>query len=439
MGYIEYIILPFLECLVLVGIHSYLGIHVIRRKVIFVDLALAQLAALGATVGFLFGIMPETPAAFIFSIVFTAAGAAVFSVTRMRSERIPHEAVIGLVYAVAAGLAIIVIDKAPSGAEHIKNVLVGRIEWVRGHEVAVAAGAYALVGLVHWIFRRPFYFISERPQEAYEKGMNVRAWDFLFYLTFGVVISISVKVAGVLLVFVFLVVPAIAAVLITDNHVKQLLIGWGMGTLVSMIGMLVSYHASLPSGPTVVGMYALALVLTALGVYLVRSPRRGPAALKVLWGTLSVLAFVGLIVLLGRVLLATPLGHTEHHHDQEVADPSGQPHDHAETTPTAKGTAHEHHHDQGDDHQTTPNTPMDAEKTIGWAKERLDGAEREAALERLVGLLEDDDEGFYFKEQALDLISEAAGREFGYDPEADAEANAPVLLEIRTWIRDSSG
>lgn len=434
MGSLQYILLPLLECLVLVGIHSYLGIHVIRRKVIFVDLALAQLAALGATVGFLFGIMPETPAAFVFSIVFTAAGAAVFSVTRMRSERIPHEAVIGLVYAVAAALAIIVIDKAPSGAEHIKNVLVGRIEWVRGHEVAIAAGAYAVVGLVHWIFRKQFYLISERPQEAYEQGMNVRGWDFLFYLTFGVVISISVKVAGVLLVFVFLVVPAIAAVLITENHVKQLLIGWGMGTLVSMIGMIISYHASLPSGPTVVGIYALALILTAVGVFLVRSRKRGSDAVRVLVGTVGVLAFVGLIVLLGKILVATPLGHSGDHKHQHVQTPAGQPHDHGDEAHLHADPGHEHHPDHADHDHEAAQEMTDPEETLDWSEERLDGPERSDALARLLGMLENDDVGFFYRQQALDLVQDQAGREFDYDPEADAEENADALDAIRTWM-----
>jgi zinc/manganese transport system permease protein len=426
MASFEYILFPLLECLVLVGIHSYLGIHVIRRKVIFVDLSLAQLAALGATVGFFFGIMPETPAAFIFSIVFTAAGAAVFSVTRMRSERIPHEAVIGLVYAVAAALSIIVIDKSPSGAEHIKNVLVGRIEWVRGHEVAIAAGAYAVVGLVHWIFRKQFYTISERPGEAYASGMKVRAWDFLFYLTFGVVISISVKVAGVLLVFVFLVVPAIAAVLITDNHLKQLLIGWGMGTAVSVVGMFVSYHASLPSGPTVVAVYALALIVTAVVLMLVRSGRRAALAARVVVGTVIVLAFVGLIALLGFGLKDTSLGRTEHHHEELEHHHEDAPSDHHD--PEAPPD------EARDGAAAAPAVPEDPELVVEWAAERIEGERRREAISALLELMSDDEVGFFYRQQAIDLVEESAGREFGYDPEAGAEDNAPALERIREWM-----
>jgi hypothetical protein len=345
----------------------------------------------------------------------------------MRSERVPHEAVIGLVYAIAAALAILVIDKAPSGAEHLKNVLVGRIEWVRGHEVAVAAAVYAVIGVVHWIFRRPFYLISENPDEAFKRGMNVRAWDFLFYLTFGIVISISVKVAGVLLVFVFLVVPAIAAVLITDNHLHQLLIGWCMGTVVTILGMLVSYHASLPSGPAVVAVYGIVLVLVAVVLFVIRSPARGRSTLLALAGTGVAALFVGLIVLLGIGMKHTALGRTSHHHEHEVEDPSGEVHGHA------------HHHgddealpaeDQGDEHDTD-----DPERAIEQALEKLgEGRDEKAALRILSSVLSDEDAGFMYKEQALEAIEKKADRDFGYDPEADAEDNAAALEEIEAFI-----
>ena len=416
MESLNYIIWPTLECLVLVGIHSYLGIHVIRRKVIFVDLALAQLAALGATVGFLFGIMPETPAAFIFSIIFAAAGAAVFALTRMRSERVPHEAVIGLVYAIAAAMAILVVDRAPSGAEHLKNVLVGRIEWVMPHEVAIAAVVYAAIGVVHWIFRKPFYLISERPDEAFRSGMNVRAWDFLFYLTFGVVISISVKVAGVLLVFVFLVVPAIAAVMITDNHLRQLLIGWTMGTVVTVLGMLVSYHVSLPSGPAVVAVYGIVLILLAVVLYVVRSRQRGRSAALAIAGTGAAAAFVGLIVLMGMGLKHTFLGRTDHHHHHDLVDPIHGEHQHGESVRL------------DDDDVVVPDDP---EELVAWAGDRT-GDPR--AMGALADMLADEDAGLFYKEKALEIIENSAGREFSFDPEAPPGDNAQSLENIRVWV-----
>jgi zinc/manganese transport system permease protein len=272
---------PICECLVLVGIHSYLGIHVIRRGVIFIDLALAQIAALGAAVGILFGLMPDSTSAFIYSILFTFLGAGVFSVTRFRSSRIPQEAVIGLVYAIAAAAAILFIDRAPQGSEHLKEILVGRIVWVRWGEVASAAIAYALVGLIHVLVGKRFMIISKDPEAAYLQKMHVRLWDFIFYMTFGFVISFSVSVAGVLLVFVFLVVPAIAAILITDRLLWQLVIGWSMGATVTIAGMLISYFMNLPSGPAIVVLYGLALVAVATVVYVVRAREWTRAALRV--------------------------------------------------------------------------------------------------------------------------------------------------------------
>jgi len=289
------IMLPaFFECLVLVGIHSYLGLHVIKRQVIFVDLALAQIAALGTTVAFLFGIMPKTAAAYWFSLGFTFIGAAIFSISRFRKGKVPQEAIIGLVYALAAAVSILVIDKAPHGAEHIKEMLTGNILWVKWSTIGKAALVYSLVGIFHYIFRDKFLLISNNPEEAYRRGISVRFWDFLFYLTFGIVITHSVGTAGVLMVFVFLVVPAITSMMITDKLWQQLLIGWSMGLVVSVIGLYVSYAADLPSGPTVVSFYGLMLLLVVLVLYVVRAESRVSALRNIAIG-------VGLTVLVGAL------------------------------------------------------------------------------------------------------------------------------------------
>ena len=271
MTFFELMALPFAECLVLVGIHSYLGIHVLKRKVIFVDLAFAQIAALGTTVGFLFGLHPTGPGAYVFSLLFAVIAAAVFAITRLRDERIPQEAIIGLTYALAAAVAILVIDRAPHGAEHIKEIMAGSILWVRASDVALAAGVYSLIGLYHYVFRDKFLLISEDHEAARAKGVNVRLWDFLFYMSFGIIISLSVRTAGVLLVFVFLVVPAMLGMLLTRNLKWQLAIGWGAGTLVSIGGLVASDLYDLPAGPAVVGFYGLVLVVTAIAVYLFRA------------------------------------------------------------------------------------------------------------------------------------------------------------------------
>lgn len=308
----------FFECLILVGIHSYLGLHVLRRKVIFVDLALAQIAALGTTVGFLFGIMPDSMGAYWFSLLFTFIGAAIFSISRIRHEKIPQEAVIGLAYAIAAAVAILVIDKAPHGAEHIKEILTGSILWVKWETIRNAAIIYSLVGVFHYIFRRQFILISESPQEAYEKGMSVRFWDFLFYVSFGVVITHSVGTAGVLLVFVFLVVPAITSMLITDVLWKQLIIGWIMGVVVSIGGLYISYTADLPSGPTVVSFYGVTLIIVALFLFIKRADLRNKAIMKVGLGLGVTLLVVFGFYLLGHAFKASSGEEHEHAEVEEI-------------------------------------------------------------------------------------------------------------------------
>ena len=198
--------LPFLACLVLVGIHGYLGLHILARGVIFVDLALAQIAALGAVLALVVGLDHEGPWAYWFSV--TLAGAAMFAFTRTRRQRIPQEAVIGITYAVAAAAGVIALDKAPHGAEELKEMLTGAILWVNAKTVLHSAAVYAVMGIVHWVFRDKFVAISFEPERALAEGISVRFWDFVFYATFGIIITISVPVAGVLLVFTFLIVPA---------------------------------------------------------------------------------------------------------------------------------------------------------------------------------------------------------------------------------------
>ncbi|MBI2923700.1 MAG: metal ABC transporter permease [Planctomycetes bacterium] len=271
---IDVLLWPFLACLVLVGIHGYLGIHVLSRKVIFVDLAMAQIAALGATFAFILGHEIRSTTSYFLSLGFTLAGAAVFAVTRTRHERVPQEAVIGLVYAMASAAGILVADLSPHGGEHIKTVLAGSIVWVTWQQVAKTAAIYAVVGAFHWVFRDRFLAISIDPEAARERGIHVRFWDFLFYLSFGLVITSSVSIAGVLLVFCYLIAPAVGAALFASTIRSRLAIAWTTGTVVSAVGLLFSYTR--PSGPAIICTFAAALTLAALVRALrdAESPRR---------------------------------------------------------------------------------------------------------------------------------------------------------------------
>ena len=264
MELIGFLAIPFVAGLVLTGIHAYLGLHVVERGVIFVDLSLAQIAALGATSAYLAGHALHDPATWFWSLGFTVFGAAIFALTRVHgTTRIPQEAIIGIVYAVAAASAILVMSKAPEGTEHLKDMLVGNILSVSWPEVIKTAVLYAIVGLFHFIFRDKFIKISLEPETAEASGINVRFWDFLFYTSFGLVVTSSVEIAGVLLVFSYLIVPSVAAMLFARTVGARLAFGWTMGAVVSAIGVLVSFKYDLPTGAAIVCTFGAALLLLA--------------------------------------------------------------------------------------------------------------------------------------------------------------------------------
>lgn len=267
---------PFLMCLVLTGIHAYLGFHVIAREVVFVDIALAQIAALGATAAFLFGFDLEAWQSYAFALGFTILGALVLALTRTRERHVSQEAVIGVVYAVSSAAAVLLADRSPHGAEHLRGMLVGSILSVRGAEVLKVAALYAVIGAFHWACRRAFFLISTDPARAYREGWRVRAWDFLFYASFGVVVTSSVRIAGVLLVFSYLIVPALAGILLGGSPATRLFIGWIFGTAVSVIAMVASATLDLPTGATVVCAFGLSLLV--LGVIVALTGRRGALA-----------------------------------------------------------------------------------------------------------------------------------------------------------------
>ena len=256
---------PFLMCLVLTGIHAYLGLHVIAREIVFVDIALAQIASLGATAAFLWGYDLDSWGSYAFGLTFTILGAAVLALTRSRERRVSQEAIIGVVYAVSAAAAVLVADRTPHGAEHLRNMLVGSILAVTGREVLEVASLYAAIGFFHWLCRRPFLLISTDPDRAYREGWRVRAWDFLFYASFGVVVTSSVRIAGVLLVFSYLIVPTLAANLLGGSVPRRLAVAWGFGTLVSVIAMTASAVLDTPTGATVVCAFGVILLAVALG------------------------------------------------------------------------------------------------------------------------------------------------------------------------------
>lgn len=306
---------PLLMCLVLTGIHGYLGIHVLKRKVIFVDLAMAQIAALGAAYAILLGYDPKHPEnsvpIYLFSLGFTLAGAAVISLSRMKKEKVPHEAFIGIVYASASALAMLLLSKSPTEGEQIKHMLVGSLLTVQPSKVWITAGIYSVIGIFHWVYRAKFFAISEDVEAAEKAGISVRLWDFLFYVSFGVVITSSVSIAGVLLVFSYLVVPGVIAVMFAENTRARVAIAWSVGTVVSVLGMLISNQGDFPTGPSIVAGFTATLIVSGIVHYLTASEHSGAAVKRLLVGGVV----VGFLVW-GTTFLRK---HDEHEHGPEDA------------------------------------------------------------------------------------------------------------------------
>jgi len=245
--------LPFVVAACLVAIHTHFGIQVLARNIVFVDLALAQIAALGATVAFMLGHPAQGAASYAYSLAFTLGAAWLLAFTRQWAGRIPQEALIGVIYVVAAAAAFLLVDRAPQGAEHIKQILTGNILTVGGADLALIVPLYAAIGLAHFLLRHRLY--------APAPGRASWWWDFLFYASFGLVVTSSVALAGVLLVFSFLIIPAAIGVLYAHTPGRQLAIGWAAGCAASLVGLAASYGWDLPTGASMVCVFGAALAL----------------------------------------------------------------------------------------------------------------------------------------------------------------------------------
>ena len=249
--------------LIIAGIHAYLGLHVVERGVIFVDLSLAQIASLGAAIAVWQGYDAHDPAIYWMSLGFTLIGAFIFAMIKGQEAKIPQEAIIGISYAVASAAVILTMSKATGEAEHLRDMLVGNILSVQWPEVWLTAGIYLAIGVFHYVFRKRFLEISLDPHAVAARGISVRFWDFLFYASFGLVVTRSVAIAGVLLVFCYLIVPSVGGMLFAGRIGPRLAIGWVMGVAVSMLGMYFSVQFDLPTGATIVCTFGIVLAAMA--------------------------------------------------------------------------------------------------------------------------------------------------------------------------------
>ena len=310
---------PLAGCLVAVGILGALGLHVLRRQVIFVDLALAQIAALGATYAFFLGFEPESVAGSAFALLFCFGGAALFATARAHEARLPQEAIIGICYVVAAAAAVLLVDlaKDPHGAERIRFLLVGSIVWAKWGEIGVAAAVCGGVGAFHWVFRRRFELATSDPAALQQLGGSLLLWDLLFYASFGIAITAIVRLIGVLLVFSYLIIPGAVAALFFARTSARLVAAWGIGAVVSFVGLLFGYEH--PPGPVIVCCFGVVLAVALMARSVLDSERRGLKALQLAAGAaLLASAMVAL-----PSLLRAPSRHAAHG-DEELHLQAGE-------------------------------------------------------------------------------------------------------------------
>ena len=254
MEWISFLAAPFVMCLILVGIHCYLGLHVLRREVIFVDLSLAQVASLGSSVALLFHFEHGSSESYFLSLAFTFLAAAYFAWAKKFEHIVSQEVLIALVYAFASSLVILVVSMLAHGAEHIKEILIGKILWVTWDDIFKTGAIYFVVALIHFFFRKQIFAATNGESKG---GL----WDFLFYALFGVVITSSVGIAGILLVFSFLVVPALLSMQVSKYIRSQLYTGWGIGSVLALIGMITSYKLDMPAGAIIVVVFTMVPIL----------------------------------------------------------------------------------------------------------------------------------------------------------------------------------
>src|ERR1051325_3633593 len=255
---------PIVACVLLPWLLVYLGLHVVQRGIIFIDIAMAQMAALGICVAILFRFDLESWTTFAIGLGFTLVGAAIFSFTGKRASQIPQEAVIGIAYVVAAAAAVLFLSRGAERGAKNKKILVGNIFPVTPREVWERFALFAAVGIFHFVFRTNFLLVSFDREGAYRKGLRVRWWDFLFYAVFGLVVTSFVRIAGVLLVFSYLIVPAVCGINLGQRTANRLLIGWVIALLGGIAGLFLSYWWDLPSGAAIVCTFGALLILISL-------------------------------------------------------------------------------------------------------------------------------------------------------------------------------
>ena len=256
---------PICLCIILVGICGYVGVHVIMREVIFIDIALAQIAALGVSFGIFLGMELDNPYTFVISMAFTLLAAFLLSGTRQLSRLVPQETFIGILYATGAAAVVLAGDRLPHGSEQVHDLMVGHLLWVSWSEVLTYFVIYLILGIIYFLLHKNLLKFSILKKENNNSAKHAMLWDFIFYALLGILVTFAVRVAGVLLVFGFLIVPAMIGALLAKSFFARMTIGWISGVLMSLIGSYLSYGLDFPTGGMVVvtlgfGMPVIAVI-----------------------------------------------------------------------------------------------------------------------------------------------------------------------------------
>lgn len=241
MAGLSFLLYPFLACIALVLIHAYFGVHILERGIIFVDIAMAQFIGIGIALSFYLGYENH----YLLAVVFAFFGALILALAKKVEKIVNLEAFIGVFYVFSFAAAVLILDKSPHGAEEFKSILNGNILWVLPKDVLYAYLLYFLIGTLHVVFREKFSSLT------FEGRKNL-FWEFVFFLTFGLVLVKSVVMAGVLTVFSFLIIPALIGRLFTKNFLKTLFTGYGTGTFATLLALFLSFKFDLPTSTLIV-------------------------------------------------------------------------------------------------------------------------------------------------------------------------------------------
>lgn len=260
MEALSILLYPFLACVLLIMVHAYFGVHILRRGIIFVDLSLAQFIGLGIAFSFFLG--EDEGTRLLFSVGFAVLGASILSFSRQISRFINIEAFIGVLYIFSLSASILILDITPHGLEEFKTIMNGSILWVTPGEILKTFAIYSIIGLFHFIFRKRFLGLSFE-----EKGGIL--WEFLFFLSFAIVLVKSVQMAGIFQVFSFLVIPVLIGNLFTKDMKKALILGWIIGTASSVFGLGLSYLYDLPTAPLIVASLSLTFFTLLVFKYII--------------------------------------------------------------------------------------------------------------------------------------------------------------------------